>query len=68
MVFAAKGFDSLRGKNFFDGAIKKAVPHGTAMERMMGIEPTSQAWEARVLPMNYTRMDTYALSIADSHG
>ncbi len=21
----------------------------------MGIEPTSQAWEARVLPMNYTR-------------
>jgi hypothetical protein len=21
----------------------------------MGIEPTSQAWEARVLPLNYTR-------------
>ena len=21
----------------------------------MGIEPTSQAWEARILPMNYTR-------------
>ena len=20
----------------------------------MGIEPTSQAWEARILPMNYT--------------
>ena len=22
----------------------------------MGIEPTSQAWEARILPMNYTRI------------
>ena len=25
------------------------------MERVMGIEPTYQAWEARVLPLNYTR-------------
>ena len=25
------------------------------VERVMGIEPTSQAWEARVLPLNYTR-------------
>jgi hypothetical protein len=24
-------------------------------ERVMGIEPTYQAWEARVLPLNYTR-------------
>ena len=23
----------------------------------MGIEPTSQAWEAGILPMNYTRID-----------
>ena len=22
----------------------------------MGIEPTSQAWEARILPMNYARL------------
>jgi hypothetical protein len=22
---------------------------------VMGIEPTSQAWEARILPLNYTR-------------
>jgi hypothetical protein len=27
------------------------------MERVMGIEPTSSAWEAEVLPLNYTRMD-----------
>ena len=25
------------------------------LERAMGIEPTSQAWEARILPMNYAR-------------
>jgi hypothetical protein len=26
------------------------------LERVMGIEPTSQAWEARILPLNNTRM------------
>lgn len=26
------------------------------LERVKGIEPSSQAWEARILPMNYTRM------------
>src|SRR4051794_7366208 len=25
------------------------------LERVMGIEPTSKAWEAAVLPLNYTR-------------
>ena len=25
------------------------------MERVMGIEPTFSAWEADVLPLNYTR-------------
>ncbi len=25
------------------------------MERVMGIEPTSTAWKAVVLPLNYTR-------------
>ena len=25
------------------------------MERVMGIEPTLSAWEAEVLPLNYTR-------------
>ena len=28
---------------------------GVAMERVMGIEPTYEAWEAAVLPLNYTR-------------
>lgn len=26
------------------------------MERAMGIEPTSLAWEAGILPMNYARV------------
>ncbi len=26
------------------------------MERVMGIEPTLSAWEAKVLPLNYTRL------------
>ena len=28
------------------------------MERVMGIEPTSSAWKAEVLPLNYTRRPT----------
>ena len=28
----------------------------------MGIEPTSLAWEAGILPMNYTRIDFYSLA------
>jgi hypothetical protein len=27
------------------------------MERVMGIEPTLEAWEAPVLPLNYTRLN-----------
>ena len=27
------------------------------LERVMGIEPTYAAWEAAVLPLNYTRTD-----------
>ena len=26
------------------------------MERMMGIEPTTSAWKADILPLNYTRI------------
>ena len=37
--------------------IKKAfvTPCVVGLERVMGIEPTSKAWEALVLPLNYTR-------------
>ncbi|MDB5838560.1 MAG: hypothetical protein JWQ23_512 [Herminiimonas sp.] len=29
-----------------------------AIERVKGIEPSSRAWEAFVLPLNYTRMES----------
>jgi hypothetical protein len=31
------------------------VVAGYLLERVMGIEPTSKAWEAFILPLNYTR-------------
>jgi hypothetical protein len=31
------------------------MPLPQMMERVMGIEPTSSAWKAEVLPLNYTR-------------
>ncbi len=37
------------------------------MERVMGIEPTSSAWEAEVLPLNYTRAANMAKGITDLH-
>ena len=33
-------------------------PQNDAVERVMGIEPTLAAWEAAVLPLNYTRVRT----------
>ena len=35
------------------------------MERVMGIEPTFEAWEAPVLPLNYTRANH--MNQGDSH-
>ena len=34
------------------------------MERVVGIEPTSSAWKAEVLPLNYTRRCTAPLAAA----
>ena|GEM_PF-4527302 len=31
---------------------------GHHLERVMGIEPTLEAWEAAVLPLDYTRVGT----------
>lgn len=45
----------------------KKASHGLALlhlERVMGIEPTYQAWEAGVLPLNYTRSESPRLSRA----
>ena len=36
------------------------------MERVKGIEPSYAAWEAAVLPLNYTRMGAVILWLAAS--
>jgi hypothetical protein len=51
-------------KTEFSGAKKaSATPCAFGLERVMGIEPTFKAWEALVLPLNYTRdgIRAYAL-------
>jgi hypothetical protein len=42
------------GGNFIKKAGRVASA-GFCMERAMGIEPTTAAWEAAVLPLNYAR-------------
>ena len=51
-----KRFEKFHGRRFF----RRTVPPGFAagqlrMERVKGIEPSSQAWEAHVLPLDHTR-------------
>ena len=36
------------------------------LERVMGIEPTFLAWEANVLPLNYTRLAFTEYNIPDA--
>ena len=45
----------LRGPKLKHAALTSVHPHAADMERVMGIEPTSSAWKAEVLPLNYTR-------------
>ena len=33
------------------------MPRHFNLERLMGVEPTYAAWEAAVLPMNYSRVN-----------
>jgi hypothetical protein len=44
-------------------AFRGLVSHSVVlrMERVMGIEPTLAAWEAAVLPLNYTRLGSVIL-------
>ena len=36
-------------------SVTRITPCHLGLERVMGIEPTFKAWEALVLPLNYTR-------------
>jgi hypothetical protein len=38
------------------GRISRIATTAREVERVMGIEPTLAAWEAAVLPLNYTRV------------
>lgn len=38
------------------------------LERVMGIEPTLEAWEAAVLPLNYTRSGVVPVAQSQSRG
>ena len=42
-----------------DRLIFRERSSGCEVERVMGIEPTLAAWEAAVLPLNYTRTRRY---------
>ena len=52
--------DLIRGSPQDRLAISEAATHAgwhkSQLERVMGIEPTLSAWEAEVLPLNYTRL------------
>ena len=53
------GFDS---PAFYRYKTKNRQPKlSVLLERVMGIEPTRPAWKAGVLPLNYTRILSYAL-------
>ncbi len=46
-----------RGYASFDAILVLRNSKTTSpLERVMGIEPTSSAWKAEVLPLNYTRI------------
>ena len=47
-----------------DGALEL---HRVRLERVMGIEPTPEAWEAAVLPLNYTRSGAQSKRIIRDH-
>ena len=38
------------------------------MERVKGIEPSSQAWEAHILPLNHTRALAMVLANVPENG
>ena len=43
------------GRRCAGSAVSTLTLCADGVERVMGIEPTSKAWEAFVLPLNYTR-------------
>ena len=51
---------------FFSTSIRKwpkSAIRNCGLERVKGIEPSFSAWEADVLPLNYTRDDRYKVGV-----
>src|SRR5690606_29198321 len=63
----ANSYDSPHPEKFSRTTATGRVPGAEAerMERVMGIEPTLEAWEAPVLPLNYTRFGRNSSTAAD---
>ena len=53
---ARRAMDEKEKSAFFALLSVSAKKPTGEMERMMGVEPTTVAWEATVLPLNYIRM------------
>ena len=51
-----KAGDEKAGDLNAEGPLRGLLENGMKLERVMGIEPTLFAWEARVLPLNDTRI------------
>jgi hypothetical protein len=47
--------EALNVRNDLGSEIGPGAGRMGGLERVMGIEPTPSAWEAEVLPLNYTR-------------
>ncbi len=67
MAFGQWSMDHLQGKQplILAFANKKRPNRGAffLLERVKGIEPSYRAWEASVLPLNYTRMNAFILRV-----
>lgn len=59
VTVAAQGFYRSRVRNCYPLPKENATCFDKShflLERLMGVEPTYAAWEAAVLPMNYSRI------------
>ncbi len=48
-----------------EGRCSIQLSYRRMMERVMGIEPTQPAWKAGILPLNYTRIFTTVIIVAN---
>lgn len=59
--FLQKGYFVLTLSRFISLRCQRSQRVGREVERVEGIEPSTKAWEAFVLPLNYTRSERLTL-------